>query len=76
MREFIDIIVEAGLTARPVTATAYEKYLQQLSNGIFGKYDFVVFTETNDALGDWSNGGKSSWEVVIFNPVLQRTTAQ
>jgi len=57
-------------------ATAYEKYLPQLSNGIFGKYDFVVFTETNDALGDWSNGGKSSWEVVIFNPVLQRTTAQ
>lgn len=53
---------------------AYEDWLPKISDQAFSKYDFVVFTETNDVLGDWRTGEcKSSLEVVIFNPKLQRT---
>lgn len=53
-------------------ATEYSSILPMESDKLFGKYDFVVFTETNDVIGTGANGG-SALEVVIFNPALQKT---
>lgn len=53
----------------PDYAEAYEKALPEVSNAAFGKFDFVVFNETNDPIGF---DGKPTWEVVIFNPALQK----
>lgn len=52
----------------------FAKSLPELSDEIFGKYDFVVFTDTNDVIGHGKNGA-SSLEVVIFNPALQKTNS-
>lgn len=56
-------------------ANLFEKYLPIRSNQKFKKYDFIVFTNTNDVLGYQDNKGniKSALEVVIFNPKYQRT---
>lgn len=53
-------------------AEHFEDVLPKLSTEMFGKYDFVVFTETNDVIGLGPKGG-SALEVVIFNPALQKT---
>ena len=49
---------------------AFADALPAVSNSAFGKYDFVVFTETNDIFE--FNDKESTSEVVIFNPALQR----
>jgi hypothetical protein len=50
---------------------AYEDVLPKISDAVFGKYDFVVFTSTNDVYQYADE--KESMEIVIFNPELQRT---
>ena len=55
---------------------AFATALPILSEKIFGKYDFVVFTETNDDIGEIdpkTNRLVSAYEVVIYNPALQKT---
>lgn len=54
---------------------AFHETLPATSNTVFGKFDFVVFTETNDVIG-LGKDGASALEVVIFNPALQKTVAQ
>jgi hypothetical protein len=51
-------------------ARAFEKTLPETSNAAFGKFDFVVFTETNDVYQ--FDDEETTSEVVIFNPALQR----
>lgn len=53
----------------PDFADAYEAALPEVTNATFGKFDFVVFTDTNDPIGF---NGQPTWEVVIFNPALQK----
>jgi hypothetical protein len=50
----------------------FKELLPQASNTVFGKYDFVIFTDTLDYAGLGVNG-KPAHEVVIFNPALQKT---
>jgi hypothetical protein len=49
---------------------AFSQTLPAVSNEKFGKFDFVVFTETNDVFTFTDD--ESTSEVVIFNPALQR----
>jgi hypothetical protein len=56
-------------------AEAFHETLPATSDAVFGKFDFVVFTETNDVIGVGKNG-KSALEVVIFNPALQKAVKQ
>lgn len=54
----------------------YEKALPKRANQKFKQYDFIVFTETNDPVGHYdekSSKIKSALEVVIFNPLMQKT---
>lgn len=58
---------------------AYHDILPHMSDKKFQGYDFIIFTETNDVIGNWDdkkNRSVSSWEVVIFNKDLQKTQAQ
>jgi hypothetical protein len=44
----------------------FEDLLPKMSDQLFGKYDFIVFSETESISMD------DTWEVVIFNPALQK----
>ena len=52
----------------------YMEVLPRLSDKKFGRYDFVIFQDTNDVLGWMDDNGqiRSSQEIVIYNPELQR----
>lgn len=52
----------------------YMGTLPRLADKKFGQYDLVVFQDTNDVLGWMDNKGqiKSSQEIVVYNPELQR----
>jgi hypothetical protein len=62
----------------PELVETYEQALPKVSNAKFKKYDFIVFTSTNDAIGYKDEKGKmnSAQEVVIFNPQLMKTVKE
>lgn len=71
-------LYEMGALARMIfgdkIGEAFEDALPKVSNAAFKRYDFVIFTDTNDVIGHGKNGA-SALEVVIFNPAYQRTRA-
>jgi hypothetical protein len=57
-------------------AQIFSDTVPQISQKTFGRYDFVIFTDTIGGTPDWDAAtGKSitPWEVVIFNKKLQKT---
>lgn len=64
----------AGLETEPAfpdkLVDAYTEALPEVSTQWFGRYDFVVFTKTNDPIG--FSDEESTWEVLVFNPALQK----
>ena len=57
----------------PEISEKFREELPKQSDNKFGKYDFVIFTSTNDVLGyKKGNNFVSALEIVIFNPKLQR----
>jgi len=60
----------------PDVAEKYAQFLPEESDKKFSKFDFIVFTETNDVIGTWDDKKQeavSAYEVLIFNPALQKT---
>ena len=59
-------------------ADDFEQFICEETDKVFGKYDFVIFTETNDVIGydaGKGRGNRSALEVLIYNPALQRAVA-
>lgn len=56
-------------------ADAFHTILPMVADKTFSKYDFTVFTETQEMMGSGKNGA-SALEVVIFNPAYQKTVSQ
>jgi hypothetical protein len=69
--ESVEIVGQAW--GRDVS-NAYQDILPIESTKKFGKFDFVIFTSTNDALGYFNDKGniQGAWEVLIYNPELQK----
>jgi len=62
----------------PFDSEQFANILPKISDRKFRKYDFVIFMNTNDAMGYVTKSGKikSAQEIVIFNPILQKTVKE
>ncbi|RYE95595.1 MAG: hypothetical protein EOO77_42570 [Oxalobacteraceae bacterium] len=68
MKDSVDVVRN---TFGAYMGKLYMDALPQVSQSVLGKYDLVVFTDTAD-FDRMGRDGRSSQEIVIFNPAFQK----